>query len=631
MSFYPSKLLRSAAAALLVFVLAALVLALPRTADAATKCKAPAKIWIVNGRKACLKTARMKPGHAGAETSHRLARWFAEVTQPEKGSKLKVPKKLRAAAPKAAAAAAKLVARGARLGKKARVAPKKKFALAASASAGGVVIERMSEDGPTITLPNGVKLSSHVDGRAYEDGTKQFDVNVDISLDGYTVRYKPSIEENPSTIPEVECPTAAGLLTIDYTSSYGGTLMVLKGNNVLGSVTEKFTDTLHAKGHVGRDAKLHDVDVHVISKVEHYERGLQVVSQTSGDFDVAREGEPASTGPISANIKIRAAGATAAQERAAAAELAANVAKSSSAVNGLGSHAEIARWRMMMDEPKWYSLPGRCADIHYSPDSIANLAAGKSADVTARVTARASGGEASGDVAVVGVSRGSFTATKAQVDPGSPARFRAKAATPDAGKLTVGSDVIATSTAGRAQWGWYAKDDLNLPQKISGTISSSSSTPGTKDYFHAWAVYTLDQVYVDDSGYISVWYKLTTADMDEAQSEIGAGCRWVGKGSGGNIADGDIELRKAPGGNWQHAVMYDVEIPNTTYTPTDCGTPAPAPLTMDLVAFVNMAMLGGGFEDVGENFHMEAIRVYEDAASQRKTVASWSFDPGDPQ
>jgi hypothetical protein len=242
-----------------------------------------------------------------------------------------------------------------------------------------------------------------------------------------------------------------------------------------------------------------------------------------------------------------------------------------------------------------------------------------------------SGGEAAGEFTVVSVSRGSLTTTKAQTDPGSPAIFQAKGASPDADKHTVASELIATSKAGRAQWGWYAEDEIDLPKKISGVISSTSTHPGGSEYFHSWVVYTLSDVYVSDNGYISAWYELTTADQDEVQQEIGVGCRWVGKGSGGNIEAGDIELRKPPGGEWSHAVMYDVKVPNTTFVATDCGEAPMPPFTGDLVGFFNMAMTGGGFEPVGEGFHLDAVRVHKDAASGRSTVASWSMEPGDPQ
>jgi hypothetical protein len=347
--------------------------------------------------------------------------------------------------------------------------------------------------------------------------------------------------------------------------------------------------------------------------MEHYERGVQSVLTMTGEFNISRDGEPVSRGPLSADLKLRAAGYSAAQEHEAEKLYVSQVATSENAISGLGHYAELARWQMKRDEPKWYSLPARCAGIDFKPGLHTRLAPGKSLAVTGSIYSHA-GGEASGDVVVNGVIRGSFTVTKAQSDPGSPARFTATAGSPDGDKTTVGADVIATSTAGRAQWGWYADYDVDLPEKISGTISATSTTPGTSDFFHSWVV-----------------YKLTTADQDEVQNEIGSGCRWVGKGSGGNIEDGDIELRKPPGGEWSHAVMYDVEIPDTTFVPTDCGPEAPPSFSGTVVGFVNMAMLGGGFEPVGDGFHLDGLRSYKDPVSQRSTVASWSLEPGDPQ
>lgn len=142
MSFYPSKSLRLAAAALVVFALTTVALALPRSADAAVKCTGTSKVWVVNGKKTCLKTARFKAGHAGAEPSARLTRWFSEVVKPAQGSRLTLPKKLRAATPRASAEAVKLLARAGSLTKKSR--------LAIAAAAGSAVVNSGSMDGPSV-------------------------------------------------------------------------------------------------------------------------------------------------------------------------------------------------------------------------------------------------------------------------------------------------------------------------------------------------------------------------------------------------------------------------------------------------------------------------------------------------
>lgn len=632
MSFYPARSLRFAAVATVFALLAAVtLLAFPHAAGAASTCKSPKQAWKVNGRTLCLRAAKAPAGHAAAEPSARLARWVATAGLP-KASKRKLPAKLTKFGPKVSAVGAQLLARAAGLGAAAQAASShsRRGPLAVTASAGGPVVDSMSAEGPSMDLPDGIKLTSRIDAKIFEDGHQENDLTVELHVDEFTLRYHPIIDTRNSTLPELGCPTSAGLLKIDHSTTDGGTITALQGRNVLGAVTQKTTRTIHARGQVGRNAKLRDVAVDVATKVENYQRGQQVVVKSAASFKITRDGKPVISGAPSVDVNLRVAEASSTQERAWAKLLGEQAAKNPETATALGSFAELARWRMLQDEHKWYDLPNICAAIRYSPDSIAKLSAGKHLDVSG-VVRGSDGGEAAGEFNVQSVARGSFSATKAQSDPGSPAHFSATAAAPDGNHKTVASEVLATSTAGRAQWGWYAEDELDLPKKISGTISATTSGPGGASYFHAWAVYTLENTYVNDSGYISAFYRLTTAEMDEAENEIGVGCRWVGKGSGGNIADGDIELRKAPGGEWQHAVMYDVEIPDVTYVATDCGAAPMPPFTGDVVGFVNMAMLGGGFEPVGDDFHLDAVRAYTDPDSQRKTVASWGFEPGDPQ
>jgi hypothetical protein len=627
MSFYPARSIRLAAAATLIALVAAFaLLAIPQIAGAAAKCQAPKQAWKVNGRTLCLRTAKPAAGHAASESKARLSRWIVAAGLPGKNGKTKVPAKLRRLGPKVSAIGGELLARAAAAGATARA--KKKHSRRGAFAAAAPAFESVSVEGPSLKLPDGVTLSSRIDAKIFEDGTQENSLTVEMHVKDYTLKYQPIISSRESLIPQVGCPTAAGLLKIDYTTTDGGTISVLKGRNVIAAVTEKITNTIHARGQVGRDARLHDVTVDATTKLENYQRGQQLVAETAATFAIPREGEPALTSMLTADVKVRIAGATNAQERSWGQQLAASMAANKDNANALAAHSELARWRMVQDEHKWYDIPNSCAVINYSPESFAKLAAGKKLQVSGSVRA-SDGGEAAGDFVVQSVGRGTFTASKAQFDPGSPARFSATAAAPDADHKTVVSESLATSTAGRAQWGWYAEDEVDLPKKLSGTLSASTSGPGGSSYFHAWAVYTLENVYVSDSGYISAFYKLTTAEMDEAENNIGVGCRWVGKGSGGSIADGDIELRKAPGGEWQHAVMYDVEIPNVTYVATDCGAAPMPPFQGELVGFVNMAMLGGGFEPVGDDFHLDAVRKYTDPASQRTTVGSWGFEPGE--
>lgn len=630
MAFHPSRSLRTAAAACILVAIALLVFAAGALAAGKT-CKGRTEPWKVNGKTVCLKTAKPARGHAAAETQARVKRWFAGGKLPLGRKAFKVPAKLLAARPKAAKIGAQLLTLRPRL--RARLGSAK--ASSSGPDTRGPVVETMSEDGPSVTLDNGVVLTSHVEGTAYADGSQSIDGYVAMKLGQYQVQYRPIADLSTTLVPEVECPTADGRLTIDYKNTVGGTVTALRGRTVLGALTLKTTEILHARGQVGRDAHLQSVKSSVSEKTEIYSRGVQQVIVASGDYTISRDGDPVRQGPITADVSIRVASASRSQERAAEKTAAANLANDRDTISSLSSHAELGRWRMKSDEHKWYDAPFYCADLRFTPDSIAQLAAGSSVGITATVKSR-NGGEAAGSVEIQSVSRGKLVLGKTSIDPGSPATLTATGASPDADKTTVASDLIAASTAGRAQAGWYARDELDLPKKISGVVATWSEIPGaSKSYFHSWVVYTLANVYVSDSGYISAFYDLTTADQDEVENTIGpsAGCRYEAKASGGNIAAGDLELRKPPGGEWSHAIMYDVEVPDQVFTPTDCGPAPPPAFNGDVVGFLNMAMLGGsGFYPVENNFHFQQTAVsYTDPASGRKTTADWILDPGDPQ
>lgn len=631
MAFHPSRSLRLAFAALVLAALlaasAAALLVFPGDASAAT-CKGKTQAWKVNGKTVCLKTARPAGGHAAAELTGRFANWLSAIDDPRVAKRVKAPAKFNKARPKLL----QLVDRA--FDKTATLGEKKPRRRGARAAARGAVVDSISVDSGTVKASNGVELSATVDARAFEDGSQDFKLTISAKIGNAELRFEPLITGLASTVPHVECPTADGKLTIDHTSVDGGTIKGYKKGRLVGAVTAKSTDTLHSEGQVGRDALLHDVRSTVTSKDEQYARGMQLVDSTSATFTIPREGIPVMQGTPSANVRVKVAGATRAQEREAEVERAAELAASRGTQNSLASWAELGRWRMKADEYKWYTIPNSCATVQFSPDSVATLAAGQTMTVKGKTLARA-GGESPGEFTVQAVARGSFAAVKTQSDPGSPALFTAKGASPDADKGTVDTDLIATSMAGRAQAGWYARDDLDLPKKISGLVVSWSEIPGNLyNYFHSWVVFTLKDVYVSNDGYISAFYDLTTAEQDEVTNILGpsSGCRYEAKGSGGTINSGDLELRKPPGGAWTHAIQYDVSVPDGLFKATDCGPSPPPSFTGDITGFLNMAMIGGGFYPVEDGFHFEQVAIsHTDTATNRTTTADWILDPGDPQ
>lgn len=633
MSFHPSRSLRFSATALVALLVVAVVSLTAAAASDAASCKAGRVSWKANGKAICVKPARPRLAREQLTAEAALKEWFTGATAKKQAARIKTSRAFTRATPRAAKIAVGLLAKAkAKLASPdALSARRRPLALVmASAAAGRVVTDSITVDAGSVTLADGVKVSAKVDAKEFDDGQTTAQLTMEVAKDGDSVRYQPTALNDIGTVPQVECPTADGRLFIEFKSTVGGTTSFFSKGKLLGAFTQKQTKTLNAEGHVGRDARLHDVEATASTKVELYARGVQVVQTLTGSYTISRDGDPVAKSGPTGNVKLKMAGLSAAKEAAEARKLAAAAAADREQTGEVASTAELARWRMKGDEYRWYSIPNGCARLSWSPDSTAQLSEGANTAVEGSVEATA-GGVARGEFTVQSVSLGSLAMNKALSDPGAPATFAARGADKrDADDMTVVSSVLATSTAGRAEGGWYAKaDPVKVPKRFTGIISATGTGSGSSDYFDAWAEYELESVNVGPGGYVDAWYKLKDATQNEVKNVIGApgGCRYEASSSGGAIVDGDIELRRAPGGAWEHAVMYDVELAGQTFEAKDCGPTPPPPFTSDLVGFVNMAMLGGGFKPVADDFSLEQLSLtYYDPTTQRTTVADWDFD-----
>jgi hypothetical protein len=240
---------------------------------------------------------------------------------------------------------------------------------------------------------------------------------------------------------------------------------------LINSVTDIAVATTVSEGHVARDARLHDVSSNVKIVTKHYERGLQMVSTVTGDVALPRDGSAVAT-LTDAGVSIKAAGASAGQEQAVAKQVEAGLLKDQNFKNSLSAGTGAHRTRMLLDEYKWYDLPNYCASVKFSPETGAKLAFGESTTVSGSVKASNGGGEAAGAFTVTANSRGTFNPTKSHSDPGAPAQFAATGAANDGNPTTVDADLIATSTAGRAQGGWAAE---NGGKKVDVTFSGHAN------------------------------------------------------------------------------------------------------------------------------------------------------------
>lgn len=606
--------------------LIALALIAPGSASAAKSCASGKILWVVGGKATCLKTAR--PKIVKTSPGDRMSRLILDIAKPKPGSKFRFPRAVRKAIPVAAKSASKLTT-------KALAAPFKpvnKRALGRRAVIAGAspVIERIEMSTPEIKGPEGTTIQGKARFRAHEDDTVEGELVYEISKDGVTYEISPHLEAT-NGIPRLGCPTPDGILKLEYTTTTGTTAIARKGKSVKKAITEKKTETMRVTGHVGRDAKLASVEGTFTTKTERYERGLQLVIKVTGDAEITREGQPQMIGTNKADVSVKAAGASRAAEREWERENAAAFASNPQNAKDFGSSVDLMRWAMLRDEYKWYQLPNYCARIDLTPGS-ATLAEGKS--ITVDGVVEATGGESPGTFTIASVERGSFSATKANSDPGSPAKLTATAtaAAPGSDRTTVSASMIATSPGGRAQATWTAEDDeIVVPESFSGAIVSQSSTTGLLDKFSMIATWELQSKTPGPNGFAQAWYELTEIILESSSNEIGSGCRWKAEGTNGTINAGDLELRRPKAGaGWTYAFLVDVSVLNATFVPTDCPPGSGLePFTGDIVSVLNSHKIGAPFRPV-DTSHDDFRMIEEDQTdvigpAGLDTLASWAI------
>jgi hypothetical protein len=414
------------------------------------------------------------------------------------------------------------------------------------------------------------------------------DMALEFSKGGYTVSVEPVMDDLLGNKAEVGCPSAAGLLTYDDVANLGSTSKLLRGRRVISAATERMRFETRMRGHVGRDAHLDRVEADVVMNTRFYERGRQTEITISAPVQVRRDGTATLLGTPTVDAKLRVAGASRKQEQAAEREYATAAVRDASVHDQLRALAQEGFATLKRAESKWYDVPNECAHVGWSVNP-AKIAKGQSKVVTASVTAR-DGGEAAGTVAITAVDRGAFSG-RTTTDPGAPARFTATGAAPER-TYTVFAEVLAASTAGRAESTFFGVDERKVPAKFTGTLASDVELAGAyTDVWQGTATYTLASTTTAADGSLVAKYDLTAGTLTAATSTLGgAGCLWKATGSGGTIVGGGIELRVAADGSARYGFQYDVEIP-ATYQPVNCppGTP---PIERPIIGALNTFVPG---------------------------------------
>jgi hypothetical protein len=587
----------------------ALLLIVPSGAAAAPKgCGHGKVVWSVEGKKRCgpNPAARRAPARPAAATFARGA--------VQRVPRARVPRKLRRALPA-------VTRRAAGLAERIVTQP-----WARAAADRGPVVDRLDLPAETMQV-NGVDVTVRGRARAYGDDTTEMDIAFEVTDGKDTVSIEPAFDDLLTDSPKVGCPTAAGLVTFADVVNGGSTVKVLRGRRVRAAITERIRLEKRIRGYVGRDAHLDHVDVDVVSQYRRYERGRQTEVTISAPVQIRRDGTATLLGTPTIDAKLRVAGASRKEEAAAEREYAAERLREPSLQDDLRALAQDGFDSIKRAEPTWYDLPNDCAHIDFSANPI-KLAKGARKTVTARVRAR-DGGEGAGSLAIT-MERGALSG-RTTVDPGAPARLTATGAAPSRNKDTVRANVLAASTAGRAEIFFWATDERTVPRSFTGTLSADTELPGAfTDVWSGTATYTLASTTSAPDGSLVASYDLTGGTVTTATSTLGgAGCHHEASGSGGSIMGGAIELRIAPDGSARYGFQYDIELP-TTYQPVGCppGTP---PVDRPITAAVNTFIPGpsnAGFRPAGPGYALHGENEFNFVAPPGSdATASWDLAP----
>jgi hypothetical protein len=481
---------RKTAAPLCVLVCAALLIAAAPAAHAA--CPIGKTAYVSKGKTKCLKTAPIKDDPVAAKPEKVMARIVTSATRPARFSKLKIAPKIRSKIPKAIRIAAKAMKKADSVKFRARAS---RFVSSIAANDPNPVIDRKTFDVESRDLGDGVKFTLSAEALAHADDKMDLSMAMTFAVKGAKLKVTPLIEWD-SAPPKVPCPSAEGVVLLDQVETNGVTITAFKGSKVALSVSVRETTTTKSRGHVGRDARLHDVSSDVTIKRERYERGLQVVSEYSGTASIPRDGAASATAPASVKVKVRAASASAAQEREAERNEAEAISADPATGTAFGKATKSHRFQMLDNERKWYDIPNSCATDSYAPDPVASLAQGASTAVKGTIKAQ-DGGEAHAQFTVNSVARGIYTTQKSNSDPGDPAIFNATGGSPDDANITVDAKVIATSTAGRTDANWYARDSGSIDVTFTGhgSYERDNGSSGGANEHHVTGVYDWSVTY----------------------------------------------------------------------------------------------------------------------------------------
>ena len=363
----------------------------------------------------------------------------------------------------------------------------------------------MQLTGTVPNLPNGDPDRS----RATLDGSLSFDLGGGASVGvGFGVKLGDAFKNDGP------CPSADGKIKASF-SNHLSSNKSETGVHV-GTDSLRTTTTIDSKGTfdgtVDKDAKLSRIAFDVTVDTEHsitgsFFHGLLRIATTVNVKAHATGTIDGRTGAITVTSLVtdgggRALGHTSAEATAGVRE-ALRSADTSKLFSELVQMSARGGYDHLKEAEKTWQKPNMCAEMVFTPASVAELAAGATLPVQGKIVSKRDRGESVAVWRAPTLRRGSLQGRWPGASaPSKPLRFTAKGAAPDARTITFDLGAHATSRAGVAEADWQGKN-AGWRVTIDGPVSQQQ---GVCCYILSSTIHAVvDVVYLTRDG-ISAFY-----------------------------------------------------------------------------------------------------------------------------
>jgi hypothetical protein len=525
----------------------ALVLVLPVGGASAASCPKGKLAWKVEGRQRCVKTAKV-PGVAQPPSATVVERLLVAASRP-------APLGRRSAL--SAGVRRRLARAAGPIGKRAGTLEQQ----AAKATVGAAGLRAFFVQAWTITSPTFTEggVTGRISATVDDNGQATIGIEAAVKIGQDTTAIDLDMTP-PLNTPTERCPDADGRVRTSQSTGARMTTKVLRGRKVLSASTVRTATTAATVGQVGDDGFLQGATSTVTTTTGAFARGYSVETTSTITVSGQKTGGFTPTGSPKTDARLRANGASAAEERAGERSIADDAATSGDVAKAAGREAARARDRVKEQEKGWTDLERNpCIDVAWTPTVPGALEPGQSIGVTGRIIRKDGKPAASrGTWTVTAQGPGTFT--------GPGPSFTATGGQPGGTGDTVLGVVVVASRSGRVQAPWYATGG-DLPANFTATMSQHEDMApfGVTLDFDLTARWERTSVQANPDGTRQVLYAVTAATSPRwVYDQSAGGCVYHGEGSGGSPVSGDVELQLAADGSVRYGFVVDVDLGSPT-------------------------------------------------------------------